>query len=286
MSHANAVVDAHQHFWNPSDDSEAYSWLSGDLAALNRPFTPADLAPDLEDAGVTGTVLVQTRSSFEESRQFLALAAVTPFIRGVVAWLDLTADDVTERIDELRGGEGGGRLVGIRHQVHDEPDAAWLNRPAVRRGLASVERAGLVYDLLVRTRELPAALETCRAMPSLRFVIDHLAKPPIASGELSPWAELMAPFGELANVSCKLSGMVTEARTHDWSVTDLRPYAQYVLDVSGPDRIMYGSDWPVCLAAAPYGRVIGATRQLIEGLSMAEQAAVMGGTAEHVYVLG
>jgi L-fuconolactonase len=285
MSQEHAVVDAHQHFWNPSDDPEAYSWLSGDLAALNRPFTPEDLAPDLEAAGVTGTVLVQTRSSFEESREFLALAAATRLIRGVVGWVDLTADDVPERIAELRGGDGGTRLVGIRHQVHDESDAEWLNHPAVRRGLASVDQAGLVYDVLVRPRELPAALETCRALPDLRFVIDHLAKPPITTGELSPWAELIEPFGELANVSCKLSGMVTEARMHDWTVSDLRPYAKHVLDVFGPERVLYGSDWPVCLAAAPYGRVIGAARELIEELSTAEQTAIMGDNAVRVYGL-
>jgi len=280
------VIDSHQHFWNPRDDPEAYRWLSGDLAALNRPFTPDDLEPDLRAAGVSGTVLVQTRSSFDESLQFLALAARTPFIRGVVAWVDLTGDRVADDIAQLRSCDGGNRLVGIRHQVHDESDPNWLARPDVRRGLAAVERDGLVYDLLVRTRELPAALDACRSMPQLHFVIDHLAKPPIATGEQQPWADLIARFGELPNVSCKLSGMVTEARLHDWSVADLRPYAQHVLGVFGPERALYGSDWPVSLAAAPYARVIGAARELIAGLSTAEQAAVMGDTAVRVYGLG
>jgi len=166
---SSAVIDAHQHFWNPSDDPEAYRWLSGDLAALNRPFTPADLAPDLEAAGVSGTVLVQTRSSFDESLEFLALAARTPFIKGVVAWVDLTADGVSDQIAQLHSADGGDRLVGIRHQVHDEPDANWLARPDARAGLAAVQKEGLIYDLLLRPRELPTALDVsprCRSCVS------------------------------------------------------------------------------------------------------------------------
>jgi L-fuconolactonase len=199
--------------------------------------------------------------------------------------VDLTRADAGDQIARLHDADGGDRLVGIRHQVHDEPDRNWLASSDVRRGLSAVAEHELVYDLLVRTRELPAALSVSKAMPQLNFVIDHLAKPPIATGELNPWAQLITPFGELPNVSCKLSGMVTEARLTDWSVPNLLPYAQHVLEVFGPERVAFGSDWPVCLAAAPYSRVIGAVRELVDALSPAEQAAVMGATAARVYRL-
>ncbi len=188
-------------------------------------------------------------------------------------------------IAALRAGTGGERLVGIRHQVHDEVDPGWLLREDVRNGLQAVARAGLTFDLLVRPRELPAALATVRALPGLRFVIDHLAKPPIASGELEPWASLLAPFGALPNVSCKLSGMATEADPERWAVDDLRAFAAHALEVFGPERVMFGSDWPVCLLAAAYHRVVDAARQLTAGLTEAERQEVFGGTATAIYGL-
>lgn len=277
------IVDAHHHFWDPA--RAEYPWLGDELAAIRRAYTPADLAPLLAASGVDGTVLVQTRSSLSETREFLAMAASTPFIRGVVGWVDLTDPGVAGALTGLREGIGGDRLVGIRHQVHDEPDPDWLLREDVGRGLRSVGDAGLAYDLLVRPRELPAALRLARASTEIRFVIDHLAKPPIRDGATEPWADLIRPFGELDNVWCKVSGMVTEADWRSWQLTDLVPYARHVLEVFGPRRLLFGSDWPVCLLAASYERVLETTRATLEGLSAVDAAAVFGETAAEVYRL-
>ena len=231
------------------------------------------------------TVVVQARHDLAETRELLATAAVTPFIAGVVGWVDLTADDVAGTIDALRAGPGGDRLVGIRHQVHDEPDAAWLVRRDVRRGLAAVEAAGLAYDLLVRPREFPAARAVVEDLPDLQFVVDHLAKPPLRGGETEPWAAGLRSFGARPNVWCKLSGLVTEADWATWTVGDLAPFVEAALSAFGPDRLLFGSDWPVCLLAASYQDVIGAARELTASLGPSERAAVFGGTARSVYRL-
>lgn len=280
------VIDAHHHLWDPSVAPADYAWLSGPFASINRVFTPGDLRPGLAAAGVDATILVQTRSSLDESREFLRLAEDTDFIAGVIGWVDLTGAGVADEIAALKADVGGHGLVGIRHQVHDEADPGWLLRSDVLRGLAAVRDAGLVYDLLVRPRELPAALAVARELPNLQFVIDHLAKPRIASGEIEEWSALMVPFGALPNVSGKVSGMVTEADHAAWTLGDLRPYVNRVLEVFRPDRLLFGSDWPVCLVAASYEQVASVARTLIAALSAAEQAAIMGGTAARVYRLG
>ena len=279
----STVVDAHHHLLDPARFD--YPWLTPELAAIDRHFGPEDLAPDLAAAGIDRTILVQTIRSLDETRDFLATAADVPFIGGVIGWVDLTDRGVGGTLDELRGGQGGEWLVGIRHQVHDEPDPEWLLRADVRQGLAAIEAADLTYDFLVRPRELPAALTVAREMPGLRLVIDHLAKPRIRSGATEPWASLLRPFGELSNVSCKLSGLVTEADAATWRVADLAPYVEIALDTFGPQRTLFGSDWPVCLLAASYAEVVAAARDLTAGLSSAERAAVFGGAAEAAYRL-
>jgi L-fuconolactonase len=277
------IVDAHHHFWDPA--TADYPWLTDELATIRRAFGPADLAPELEAAGVEGTVLVQTRSSVDETVEFLATAAATPFVRGVVGWVDLTDPGVGDVLARLRAAPGGERLVGIRHQAHDEPDPDWLVREHVVRGVAVVGGAGLAYDLLVRERELPAALALARRLPDVRFVVDHLAKPRIASGELEPWATRLAEFRELDHVACKVSGMVTEADWSSWIRRDLQPYVDRVLDVFGPDRLLFGSDWPVCLLAGGYADVVGAARATLGELGERDREKVFGGTAEAVYRL-
>ena len=278
------IVDAHHHFWDPR--TADYPWLTDELAAIRRPFGPDDLAPLLIATGVQRTVLVQTRSSTDETRAFLAIAAATPFVAGVVGWVDLTAKDAAGTIGTLRAGPGGERLVGIRHQVHDEADPDWLLRADVRRGIAEVGRAGLAYDLLVRPRELPSALETVRALPGVRFVIDHLAKPAIGRGDLEPWASRLAPFGALANAWCKVSGMVTEANWATWRTEDFVPFVGHAVEVFGPERLLFGSDWPVCLLAASYDQVHDLARQTFAELSESERERVFGGNAAEVYRLG
>jgi L-fuconolactonase len=277
------MIDAHHHFWDPAHAD--YPWLTDDLAPIRRAFGPEDLAPLLAANGIDGTVLVQTRSSLDETREFLATAASTPFILGVVGWVDLTDPAVDDTIAQLRQEPGGERLVGIRHQVHDEADAEWLLHDDVRRGIQAVGRAGLVYDLLVRPRELPAAREMVSAMPEVRFVVDHLAKPPIRDGARQPWTDLVASFRGLENASWKLSGLVTEADWKRWELADLAQFVDHALDALGPERLIFGSDWPVCLLAATYDHVVVTARELTAALSDAEREAVFGGNARDVYRL-
>jgi L-fuconolactonase len=284
MSTHPIVVDAHHHFWEPGRYD--YYWMAGDaLGPIRRPFTADDLRPELAATGVDATVLVQTVPSVNETREFLRIAAATPFVAGVVGWVDLTDSAVGVTLAELKARADGRFLVGIRHQVHDEDDPEWLLRPAVQRGLRAVGGAGLAYDFLLRPREIPAAVATARAFSDMRFVIDHLAKPPIASGQIEPWAELMEPFRGLEHVSCKLSGMVTEADWTDWAPDNLRPYVHRVLDIFGVERVMYGSDWPVCLLAGSYGAVKTAQEEALPPLSPEERAKVFGQNAVRCFGL-
>jgi len=277
------IVDAHHHFWDPA--TADYPWLTDELAAIRRAFGPDDLAPLVAASGIDATILVQTRSSLPETEAFLATAAATPFVRGVVGWVDLRDPAVDEAIAGLRAGPGGGRLVAIRHQVHDEADPDWLGRADVRRGIAAVGRAGLAYDLLVRARELPAARALVGALPDVRFVVDHLAKPAIRNGSDPAWTEAVGSFQGLPNVWWKVSGLVTEADWQAWRPPDLQPFVDRILEIAGPDRLLFGSDWPVCLLAAPYDVVLSTARSLIAGLSASEQSAILGGTAVAVYGL-
>jgi L-fucono-1,5-lactonase len=278
------IIDAHHHFWDPAVND--YPWLTDELAVIRRRFGPEDLAPLLQASGVSGTILVQTRSSVEETRDFLATAAATPFIRGVVGWVDLTDPAIGDVLGALRDAPGGDRLVGVRHQVHDEPDGRWLARDDVRRGIAAVADADLVYDLLVRSRELPAAQALVASMPDARFVVDHLAKPPIRAGVLQPWADLVSAWADLPNASWKLSGLVTEADWEAWSPDDLVPYVDHALSLLGPDRLIFGSDWPVCTLAASYAQVVEVARIVTARSSDAERDAIFAGNAIRVYRLG
>jgi L-fuconolactonase len=265
------VIDAHVHFWDGK-----LAWMTDEMAVLARAYGPEELQPSLAAHGVDGVVLVQTHSSLEETRRFLALANGDALVAGVVGWVDLTAPDVADVLDELCENP---YLAGIRHQVHDEPDPAWLLRDDVQRSLAAVQAAGLGYDLLVRPRELPAALEVARRFPELRLVIDHAAKPPVASGELEPWRALMTPFAGLEHVSCKVSGLVTEADWKRWEPDDLVPYVTCLVEWFGTERLLFGSDWPVCLLAASYDEVVAACEHALGDL------APLGKTAVQVYRL-
>ncbi|MFJ9147520.1 amidohydrolase family protein [Streptomyces sp. NPDC102270] len=276
------VVDAHHHVWDLSVREQ--DWITPD-SPLRRNFTMADLAPEAAAASVARTVLVQTVTVPEETPEFLALAAGHELIAGVVGWTDLTRPDVADELARLRQLPGGTHLKGIRHQVQGEPDPEWLLRPDVRRGLAAVADAGLVYDLVVLPHQLPACVKAAESLPHLTFVLDHLGKPPIASGALEPWATHVRALAALPNTVCKLSGMVTEADLAAWTLHDLRPYADTVLDAFGPHRLMFGSDWPVCTLAATYGEVVSAARDLTAGLGPSERAEVFGGTATRTYGL-
>jgi L-fuconolactonase len=284
MKETHPRIDAHHHFWDPT--RATYPWMVGDaLNPIRRPFTPDDLAPELAAEGISGTVLVQTISSEEETREFLELAERSDFIWGVVGWVDLTSARVADDLDALIGGTGGDRLVGIRHQVHDEDDPEWLCRPDVRRGLVAVQERGLTYDLLVRARELPAAIDTVAALPGLEFVLDHIAKPRIAEGKDSAWQEHMPSLAALPNVAVKLSGMVTEANWASWTPADLRPFVTSVVDWFGVGRLLFGSDWPVCLLATSYAGVLGGLEEALGPMSSGDAARIFGLNAVSVYQL-
>jgi L-fuconolactonase len=278
------IVDAHHHFWDPA--RRDYPWMGDELAAIRRRFGPDEMRGELDANRIQRTVLVQSVSEIDETREFLETAATTDFVAGVVGWVDLTTPSVAVTLADLKARRGGQYLVGIRHQVHDEADPSWLLRDDVLRGIRAVGVAGLVYDLLVRTRELPAALQMVRTMPEVTFVIDHAGKPRIAEGPRDiEWEQAMAPLADCPNVSCKLSGLVTEARWDSWKPRDLEPYVKRVVDWFGPGRCMFGSDWPVCLLAATYERVLEAVREAVSDLSSSEREAVFGGNAALVYRL-
>ncbi|MYS81883.1 amidohydrolase family protein [Embleya scabrispora] len=278
------IVDAHQHVWDLSARDQP--WLAdAALAPIRRSFALTELEPEAASTKVTSTVLVQTIAVADETPEFLALAAASRLVAGVVGWVDLTAPDIAETIGALRELPGGEHLVGIRHPVQDEPDPHWLIRPDVIRGLAAVASAGLAYDLLVQSHQIPAAARAAATLPELTFVLDHLGKPPIAAGERAPWAGDIKTLAALPNTVCKLSGLVTEADWRTWSLRDLRPFAETALEEFGPDRLMFGSDWPVCLLAASYRDVVDTAATLTGSLSPTEQATVFAGTATRVYGL-
>lgn len=256
--------------------------MTGDeLAPIRRRFDASDLKPLLDANGIDRSVVVQTVSSLEETAEFLQAAAENDFIAGVVGWVDLPDRLVAKTIAELKRSEGGRFLVGIRHQVHDEPDPDWLLREDVQRGIASVGDSGLVYDVLVRTRELPAALETVKRHRDMRFVIDHAAKPRIAAGRWdAAWEDALAPMADRPYVACKISGLFTEADWKSWTAEQLEPYVRRVIDWFGAERCMFGSDWPVSLLAASYEQVVTTTRDLV-----GNDDQIMGDTAARVYGL-
>jgi L-fuconolactonase len=275
-------VDAHQHFWDLEVRDQP--WTDG-LPRLRRSFGIADLRPHLLANRIGLTVVVQTICIAEETPELLALAAKEPSIGGVVGWVDLCDPGVEDRIAFLRELPGGDRLVGIRHQVQEEPDPRWLCRPDVQRGLQAVAAAGLVYDLVVRHQQLPSVIETASALQGVHFILDHGGKPPIAGGAISPWREYVTSLARLGNVAVKLSGMVTEAEHQGWTVEQLRPYGDVLLETFGASRTMWGSDWPVCLLAASYQEVLASAEQLTASLSAPEVAAVFGGSAVAWYGL-
>ena len=278
------TIDAHHHVWDLSVRDQ--DWITGpELRPLRRNFTVEDLAPEARAAGVTGTVLVQTITVAEETPEFLALADTHELVAAVVGWTDLTHPGVADELARLRELPGGSYLKGIRHQVQGEPDPEWLLRPDVGRGLDALADAGLVYDLIVQPHQLPSAVRAAESHPDLTFVLDHLGKPPIAAGEPEPWATAVRALAALPHTVCKLSGMVTEADPASWTPDDLRPYADTVLDAFGPGRLMFGSDWPVCLLAASYGQVAGAAEELLRHLGDGEREEVFTGTATRVYGL-
>jgi L-fuconolactonase len=273
-------IDAHQHFWDITKLD--YPWMPPGDSVLRRNYLPADLAPILQQHNFDGSVVVQANVVIEETWWLLDLATHNDLIRGVVAWVDLTDPKVGHTLDRCQRHP---KFKGIRHIVHDEPDLHWLLRPDVLRGLHELARRDLPYDLLLRPPHLPLIPELADKAPGLRMVIDHIAKPLIASRQLEPWAVDMERVARIPGIHCKLSGMITEADHQNLTSQALRPYVQHVLQLFGPDRLMFGSDWPVCLLAGSWKKVLAAFTQACGPVPQVEREKMLGGTAMKFYNL-
>ncbi|HKQ04799.1 MAG TPA: amidohydrolase family protein [Blastocatellia bacterium] len=274
------IIDSHQHFWQVGRFD--YPWMSAEVETLYRDFLPESLAPLLNENGVGQTVLVQASNSLAETRWLLELADRHRFIAGVVGWVDLTDPQVESRLAEFIGHP---KFRGVRHLVESEPADDWLLQPGVLRGLKVLAAGGVAYDLLVHTRHLRHVLTVAERCPGLRLVVDHMAKPPIASGKIEEWASGLRAVAQIPGIHCKLSGLVTEADHLSWKTEDLRPYVERALEWFGPERMMIGSDWPVCLLAASYEQALTAYQSLLGGLNDRERQLVLADNAASFYRL-
>lgn len=277
------IIDSHHHFWAPHPYK--YPWMTKEFDTINRRFDQADLEQEMRRHDVTGSVVVQTYSSLGETLQFLELAAATPSLLGVVGWFDMLDPDIGGTMDTVLRSDHGKFLVGVRHQVHDEEDAKWLERDDVLHALEQIAQRELCFDLLIRPRELGSALAVARRFPEMTFVVDHIAKPEIRNRMWSPWAEGVAALGELPNVYCKLSGVITEANWDAWTLDEVRPYVAHCIDLFGPQRSMFGSDWPVCLLAGKYSDTLEVVRNAASGLGESELDHVLSRAAIDAYRL-
>jgi len=272
------IVDSHQHFWQVGRFD--YPWMSPEVDALYHDYLPAMLEPILNRNGVEKTILVQASNSVEETRWLLSLAEQNQFIGGIVGWVDLRSDQVVRQLDEFCAHP---KFKGVRHLVESEPADDWLVQENVLNGLRQLSLRGLTYDLLVHTRHLKHATRVADECPELHLVIDHLAKPPVARREIDDWARHLKETARCPNIWCKLSGLVTEASWTNWRVEDLRPYVEKVLEYFGPARMMFGSDWPVCLLAASYDQVLESFEILLADVDETNRSRIFSENAVEFY---
>lgn len=273
-------LDAHHHFWryNPTE----FDWIDDDMAAIRRDFLPADLAAEIQDSGIDGVVSVQARQCLAETAWLLELASRHTFIRGVVGWVPLIAPDA--RAILLRCAANP-KLRAVRHVLQGEPAPDYMLRPDFNRGISALKEFDLTYDLLILERQVPQTLSFVDLHPQQRFVLDHIAKPRIRNGLISPWRENLRELARRPNVWCKLSGVVTEADYKAWTPAGIRPYLDAALEAFGASRVMFGSDWPVCRVACDYRRWVQLVQEFVAPLSATEQAAIFGGNAVNAYHL-
>lgn len=271
-------IDAHQHFWMYS--AAKYGWISDRMPELKRDFLPHDLKPLLETEGFDGSIAVQARQDQEETRWLLQLAGENEYIKGVVGWVDLRSPQLPAELEPFASHP---MFVGVRHILQDESDDEFMLRPAFRQGIGLLADFGLTYDLLLRPRHLPIAVKLVREFPRQRFVLDHIAKPGIAEGVIHPWDRDIRALAKCGNVWCKVSGMVTEARWKQWRAEDFRPYLDVVFEAFGPERLMIGSDWPVCTLSASYAATIGMVRDYTSQLDSRQQAEILGWNCARFY---
>lgn len=275
---SNVKIDSHQHFWNYHPST--HEWIGPSMEVIKKDFLPADLYPLLQQNDMDGCVAIQAQQSETETLFLLDLAKQHPFIKGVVGWLDLCAEDIGEKLQAYAKNP---LLKGLRHVVQDEPDDYFMLRPEFQRGLSLLEKYGLTYDILIYPKHLSPALELVKLFPDQSFVLDHIAKPNI-NGKIDPnWEHYLGELGKRKNVYCKASGMVTEAAWGKWSKSDFIPYLDVVFDSFGAERIMFGSDWPVCLLSAEYKQVKDILTQYLTKYPKEIQEQVMGLNAEKFY---
>jgi L-fuconolactonase len=273
-------IDAHQHFW--IYDPREHGWIGDSMTSIRHDFLPVDLKPELERSGFDGTVAVQVQQTLEETRWLLELAASSSYIRGVVGWVDLRSAQVWTQLESFAENP---KLVGIRHIVQSEPDDQFLLRPDFLRGISALGEFDLAYDLLIYPKHLPAAAEFVHHFPGQRFVLDHMAKPPIKSGEIQSWARDIRDLALFPNIFCKLSGLVTEADWQRWTPEQLLPYLDAVFECFGPERLMIGSDWPVCTVAASYSQAVDIVKNYVSNFPVEVREAVLGGNAARFWKL-
>lgn len=273
-------IDAHHHLWRYS--KEEYGWIGAGMEAIARDFLPGDLQSELKACGIDGSVVVQARQSLAETDWLLEMAASSPAIRGVVGWAAICDADFPRILEKLKARK---KLKGLRHIIQAEPDDEFILRDDFNAGIAALSGSGLVYDILIYERHLPAAIQFVDRHPNQIFVLDHIAKPRIQDRILEPWMTNLFEIAKRENVYCKLSGMVTEADCKSWNAADLQPYADAALEAFGPRRLMFGSDWPVCLLAASYAKWLQTAQDFLGALSKSEKELVFGGVASKVYSL-
>jgi len=273
-------IDAHHHLWKYS--AEQYPWMLDGMEGIRKDFLVPQLRSVTQAAGVSGTIAVQARQTVEETGWLLELAGGTSTILGIVGWVPLVEEDVARHLTTFSANP---KLCGVRHVLHDEKDDFYMLREDFNRGVSLLKNFGLVYDILIFERHLPQTLQFADRHPNQIFVVDHIAKPKIKKGILSPWDKEIVELARRENIYCKISGMVTEADWNNWTEDDLRPYFDTVLDAFGPKRLMFGSDWPVIEVACEYSRWAGIVKAWISQLSSADRSAIMAETAKTAYSL-
>lgn len=274
------IIDTHHHYWNYNPIE--FDWIDDEMAKIRKNFLPEDLRETLKNTGVEGVVTVQARQSMEETDWLLKLAAENDFMRGLVGWLPLASDNIEEHLAKYSKNR---KLKAVRHVVQGEPDPEFILGTDFNRGISQLKKCGLVYDILILEHQLPNTIRFVDQHPDQQFVLDHIAKPRIKANELEPWAKNIRELAKRENVSCKISGMVTEADITNWTEEQLKPYFDMVIETFGPNRLMYGSDWPVCLVATEYADWLGLVKKQLSQFSDNEQNMIFYKNAVEVYQL-
>lgn len=273
-------IDAHQHFWKYNEERD--SWITDEMSVIQRNFLPEDLRPVLAANGIDGSVIVQSDQSKEENVFQLANSLQHDFVKGVVGWIDFQADNISDQLDSYQEFK---KMKGFRHVLQGEKQRDFMLRPSFMQGISKLERLGYTYDILIYPDQLNYAIEFVKSFPNQRFVLDHIAKPYIKDGEIQNWQHQIAELAKAENVWCKVSGIVTEANWSTWKKEDFAPYLDTVTEAFGTQRLMFGSDWPVCLVAASYEQVVGLVGDFFSTFSEREQEAIFGGNAVNFYKL-